>query len=681
MSHSKPKTLEETREHLKKVLKSSCLFGGWTDGVELTRDQYFDWFAKKCTRPYSDLCKSREELTTFMWEFSVLYCRETESDKNDYRVWSEAEMKDIRSQIRRFKGSSVSDLLTQVLFPLQKDDKDYSYMPGKSLDKVTKCFWKKVDEIIERIARGEGSSGPDEEPIQTHKSVAGASRAVPAASNKEVAGEVLELYVRHCLQSDDCKTPPILHGSTQEFLMDLVDNDGFNNLSPEQIRTLATAWTAKVFEVIVPSNVSAPLATQEEVAALKDVLTLVRPTSYDNLAQVFPLQKTNFVRFTTLQAMGLAACVERIFRQIVDRMCKDKAEKPDPRDGTAPVASDSLPYSFPLSDAKARKAFVQHWVDEFGRCWEHADVVSVFEKIYQMFKKNFSELSSDSEHQANHGLVKQILEAYVSNSADLVRAEGGERASLVTVDTYRENLVTKFREWGPKQINNMVYPEKPQRPAKKVQYIGSVMQYSFVDSLLSGLELHIKFVLECEEKLRLKDANRAVGEKTRRLAGPVSVNKFPVGTKKPGVNTHIRFADSDLEDEERAQDGESSAEKDAAAPEPKKPKHTEPAKKGGPKRAGPAQEIAPAVGPDEAAAAPKPPSFGFTLSDIPDNLDLTTLTIEEIVEIGKARIRAVVVQRKPDAADPFPDSTDSQAIVEAALARPRLHTPSTSDDE
>jgi hypothetical protein len=73
--------------------------------------------------------------------------------------------------------------------------------------------------------------------------------------------------------------------------------------------------------------------------------------------------------------------------------------------------------------------------------------------------------------------------------------------------------------------------------------------------------------------------------------------------------------------------------------------------------------------------------MGFTLAHIPANVDTTVCTLAELLELGKARIRYAALSLNADATDPYPDGKDGKTLVESALARPRRHAPSSSDDD
>ena len=733
MSVSKPKSLEKLVKADKVLLKKMqdtmpTLFEDWTDEEDMTHEQFFRMIAEKCAKFVGDK-EVKRMISVFMFTHGPLYCKVKKSDRDDFHEYDDEELRLMRHDIRAFSGDSIYGLLTEAVFPLQTDDKVYSFAPGLQRDTTEFSFWKKVVKLVEL----------DQPPVG--QAASPAVPDAPVASKEQKATNLLTAFTRDFLQNDAITTPVALHVATKKFLKLIAWVGGFDKLSSSQGIALTQQWAIKITKVIVPPHIVPAKENKKDAKDLIDVITHFQGASYDSFAEnVFPLQTTNFVEFGTLSAMSMASAIEEVFRQIVDQMCMDKAArpssvvkaaKPSSVDKAAmPSSVDKAamlaphirfpappPYTFPLKDQDARDLFLGYWSNEFQTCETHANMWILWGHFYKMCKEQYAELSSVARNKDNRGLVEELLKVFVSSSSLLVRGYGNPRMSERDVVVLCQDMRENFRKYDVLVILNTVFPNQADPKTGKIEYIGPIQQPLVVKDLRFALECRIVHLQQVDATLLAEQArlagpppvrqiSRGVGVPPRFKAGkaskgpappdapmptpqarepppptPGSVSKGPVRTHGAGGNIHLHFRSSESEEDEQEP-------VDAAPPAPKKskPSAVEPVKAssgkgGGPKRAGPkAPAPTPAVEQAE-AAAPKSSSFGFALAKIPADVDLTTCTLEEMIQLGKARLRAALLEARPDTAnDPYFDGKDSKTICEAALARPRLPTPSEMED-
>lgn len=695
------------------------LFPNWNDDEDITREQFFRGIAEKCAA-YVDNETYKKQLSIFMFIHGPGYCKESENNRDDFREYDEEDLKAMRAKIRAFSGDSIYGLLTEVVFPLQTDNKVYSFGVGQPRTKTSACFWGKVEKLVK----------PDQPPV---------GQAVPDApvlSREQKATDLLASFTRDFLQNDAIATSVAVHAASKQFLTKIAGLGGFDTLTPEQVIALTERWAIKITQVIIPPHIESSKENRNDANDLIDVITHFQGTSYDSFAEnVFPLQTTNFVQYGTFSAMGMARAIEKVFRQIVDQMCKDRVERrvppvmiarrvsagkaaqPDstgkaPQERPAPV-----PYTFPLNDDNARDVFLRYWSKSFHDCTGWCQMLVVWENFYNMCHTHCTDLSSKARKTGNISLVKDLLSVFVATASQLVKSEGNGRMSVPDVHA----LCRKMRENCPgndmRAMLNAVFPRKANPTTGIIQYVGIVEQPLIVCDLLFALECRI-IHMQKEDAKRLTEQARLAEEApppqtskkvkapppaqagkvskgpvptdapmpTPRArepprATPVSASKGPVRTHGPGGNIRLHFPSSESEEDEQERADATPPPPKKSKPSPVEPVKASSGKGGGPKRAGPAPVAPPPAVERVEVEAPKAPSMGFTLAHIPGNLDTTVCTLAELLEMGKAHIRFAAQSLDPGAADPYPDGKDAKTLVESALARPRRRAPSSSDDD
>ena len=721
MSVVKPKSLAQLMNADKKALQTTAnmriLFPNWTDKEDMTREQFFRGIAEKCAE-YVDNEVYKKQLSIFMFIHGPLHCKVKPSDREDFHDYSEDDLKAMRANIRAFSGDSIYGLLTDVVFPLQTADKVYSFVPGQSRHNTEYTFWSKVAKLVK----------PDQPPVDQAASLAVPD--APVVSKEQKATDLLAAFTREVLQNDAISTPVAAHAASKQFLTKIAGLGGFDTLTPEQVLALTQQWAIKITQVIVPPGIEPAKENRNDAKDLLDVITHFQDTSYDSFAKnVFPLQTTNHVKYSLFSAMGLADAIQKVFRQIVDQMCKDKTERRAPppmaarRVSTGKAAQpDSMgkahqaclapvPYTFPLNDEYSRDLFMRYWSKSFHDCTGWHEMLVVWGKFYDMCTTHFTDLSSKARKTGNTDLVRELLNVFVATASALVKSEGHTRLSPPNVQALCRNLRENCLQNDMRAMLSAVFPRKANPTTGIIQFVGIVDLPLVVNDLLFALECRIVHMQQEDakrlaEEARVPQSSKKVTAPPPEKAGkaskgpvpadapmptpqareppratPASLSKGPVRTQETGGNIHLRFPSSESEEDEQEP-------VDAAPPAPKKlkPSPAEPVKAssgkgGGPKRAGPkAPALPPAVERDE-VEAPKAPSMGFTLAHIPANVDTTVCTLAELLELGKARIRYAALSLNADAADPYPDGKDGKTLVESALARPRRHAPSSSDDD